>query len=98
MNFTGVLNLLQEKLVRLVSVVLVGLKAFGDAVIGQLLSSGHAFFPTVNWAAWHGYLDNVNYFFPLSETITLATGYFGLWSLVVMYRLAKSWIPTVSGT
>lgn len=73
------------------------LRGWGDTAIHSLLGWAAVAFPAVDWASIKGYTDQVNFFFPLSETIALAVTYLGLWIGVWLYRTIKSWIPTVSG-
>lgn len=73
-----------------------GIRALGDTVLAGVFLTAHALFPTVNWDAQRAVVEQINGFFPLSETITYALALGALWSFVLVYRLVKSWIPTVS--
>ena len=72
------------------------LREFGELAIGGVLNGLSSKFPTVPWDSVRGTLDGVNYFFPLTETISFATMLLTLWLLIFLYRLVKSWIPTVA--
>lgn len=75
------------------------LRGLGDGLLVELFSACETFLPgDIDWSSVQSTIDQANWFFPVSETLTLAISYGGLWGLVFCYRLIKSWIPTVSGT
>ena len=74
------------------------ISALGVLVIVEVKRVMGNFIPAQNMHLIDGYLANINYFFPLSETVGFATSLFGVWVVCLLYRLVKSWIPTVSGT
>lgn len=87
---------LKELLLTLLAV----LREMGELVLQQVLSAAQAFFPDVSGEIGDQstLLGQINHFFPLTETVGYLVALFGLWLLVLAYRLVKSWIPTVSGT
>lgn len=74
------------------------ISALGMLVIGSLKGVMVTFVPSANLNAFDEYLAGINYFFPLTETVGYATALFGVWVTCLLYRLVKSWLPTVSGT
>jgi hypothetical protein len=80
----------------LIILLLGQIRAFGDLAIARLLDALQGMFPTVDWSGARSVLDSINFFFPLSETISYVTILLSLWLLVWLYRLIKSWIPTVA--
>jgi len=74
------------------------IRSLGDTLLEALITAAGSAFPDVasGWTLHSGVIAQMNYFFPLSETLALATGLFGLWVLVLGYKLVKSWIPTVA--
>jgi hypothetical protein len=63
------------------------------AFFGRVLPT---FAPTVDWAPWLTYLQWANYFVPLNEGIVFGSMLFFTWLGVFVYRLVKSYVPTVS--
>lgn len=76
-----------EKISALGMTVIVGVKGVLSHIV-----------PSTNWDLLDQYLARINYFFPLTETVGFATAFFAVWLVCLLYRLAKSWAPTVSGT
>lgn len=75
--------------------ILAYLRSMGDQLLGTALVQCQSLIPTVNWSSVQDRLDQINYFFPLSECVAYATALFALWSLVMIYRIVKTWIPLV---
>ncbi len=89
---------LYGKLVELWDQIWTVVRSLGDTLLEALISAASSMFPDVaaGWSLHSGIIAQANYFFPLSETLALATVLFGLWVLVLGYKLVKSWIPTVA--
>lgn len=75
---------------------LAAMRAFGDVVLESSCEGIVELFPALDLTAATGLLDKINYFFPLSEAVTLCTVVFTVWISVWLYKAVKSWIPTVS--
>jgi len=89
---------LVDGLVYVIQLLVDELRAFGDALIGGLVDLLASVVPAVDAPTINGWLNAGNYFLPISEGAAILVGLFGLWVAVWVYRLVKSWIPTVSGT
>lgn len=87
-----------KPLLSVVKYVWDAIRSVGDSLINYLCSALASAFPTVNWTPFNGMLANINSFFPLAELITYSLTLLSVYLLVVLYRMVKSWIPTVSGT
>jgi len=74
------------------------IRSVGESVLHGAMTALSSVFPTVSWSAMQTYLDQINYFFPLSECVSMGLVLFTVWFTVWSYRAVKSWIPTVSGT
>ena len=72
------------------------IRAAGDGMVAWVLSQGHSLMPSLNWGAYADRLAQVNYFFPLSECLAFAVLLWAAWGTMKLYRLIKSWVPTVS--
>jgi len=70
---------------------------FGGVVWSGALGVLAGLFPTVDWASWTATLGKVNTVFPLSELVAMGAVCGAVWSFVLVYKVIKSWIPTVSG-
>lgn len=71
------------------------LREVGIDLIDALLAQVIPMFPQVNWLAVELRLAEINYVFPLAETVALASALAALWALVFTYKLIKSWIPLI---
>lgn len=82
----------------LLSWLLESLRSSGDSLIQAALGVVASFLPDLvgELGSWEAYAEAANFFFPLSETLALASAYGTLWSVVRGVRLAKSLIPTLS--
>ena len=89
---------LYDRLEALVIWLFTKVSALGLLVIVTVKEHMAAFVPASNMNLIDGYLSGINYFFPLNELVGFATSLFGVWVVCLLYRLIKSWIPTVSGT
>ncbi|MFA5262714.1 MAG: hypothetical protein WC378_02745 [Opitutaceae bacterium] len=87
-----------DRLADLVIWLFVKVSALGMVVIGSVKGVMGAIVPASNMDLIDQYLAGINHFFPLTETVGFATTLFGVWVICLLYRLIKSWIPTVSGT
>lgn len=90
--FTALVNRLKEFL----ELFLTLMRVFGDVVLQNVCEAAVALFPSLSLTGLTATLDKINYFFPLSEGITLCAGVFSVWLAVWIYKGIKSWIPTVS--
>ena len=72
------------------------LKAFGDVIMSWIIGMMQSTMPAPAYASFTSRLEEINYFFPLSEAIAFGVMLAGFWLAVLLYRLVKSWIPTVS--
>jgi len=70
---------------------------WGLAIVSTVLESLDSLIPGINTESVQGVLANINYIFPLYETVSMASVLFTLWGTVLIYRIIKSWVPTVSG-
>ena len=80
---------------------------FGNRILGYVLDAILHFFAADQGAAafvlqskvnavWP-YLEMVNVFLPVNEITAMFVVYVHVWIGFVIYRIFKSWIPTVSG-
>lgn len=70
-----------------------------NAIVNQLVSLVQTFaFPSVdvNSAGLTYYLNIANTFFPLQELFVFIVSWLTLVGVLTVYRLIKSWIPTLS--
>lgn len=67
----------------------------GSTLVAGLVATIQSAFPAVDCSSWLTLYGQINYFVPVSETITFALAYFAAWTAVGVYRFVKSWIPTV---
>jgi len=75
---------------------LIGLiRSMGETAIAALLAKVATLFPSTaaSIASIETTITYINYFFPLSEAVSMGTTLLALWVAVVSYRLAKSWLP-----
>lgn len=74
------------------------IRALGESAIDTILTQVATHFPDSAGAmsSISTTLAQINFFCPLSETVTMSGAFLGLWAVVVAYKLVKSWIPTVS--
>ena len=72
------------------------IRLMGEAETKLMFAALKPMFPTVTWSAYQSQLNNINSFFPLQETVAFASIFFTMWSLILLYRLIKSWIPAVA--
>lgn len=89
---------LYDRLEALVVWLFTKISALGLIVLAGVRDQLAGFVPAQNMNLIDSYLAGINYFFPLAELVGFATALFGVWVVCALYRLVKSWIPTVSGT
>jgi hypothetical protein len=70
----------------------------GDYVTGELINAVSAAIPSLSAVAASEYVQKINAFFPLSETMAFVTVYLVFYLVAMAYRAIKSWVPTVSGS
>ncbi|MBI2517112.1 MAG: hypothetical protein HYV95_09370 [Opitutae bacterium] len=87
-----------DRLADLVIWIFTKVSALGLTIITGVKGALGMIVPQANLALLDQYHAGINHFFPLNETVGLATSLFGVWVICVLYRLIKSWVPTVSGT
>jgi len=67
------------------------------ANIVDLLSGAKGEFSNFDWGPYEEVLSLTNGIFPLAEAIAMIIAYGAFVVSLLVYRVAKSWIPTVSG-
>lgn len=87
---------LYEKLTAWILSFFLSLREFGENLLGGLIDTCSAWIPGLeNVTAITPYLAQINYIFPLSETVALLWTYYGLWSFLKAWNYVKRWIPFV---
>lgn len=87
---------LAEKLIDWALLFFESLRVYGDSVLTWICGELSTYIPSPAFGSVAERLDQINYFFPLGEAISYGALLLGLWSVVFVYRVIKSWIPTVS--
>lgn len=72
--------------------------ALSVSMIALVFSRLSAALPAYDFSPWLLLFDQIDYFFPLSETMLLGLAWFGIYVGCFVYRTGKSWIPFVSGS
>jgi hypothetical protein len=78
--------------------LIASLHALAAGMIAVVFVSLSAAMPSYNFTPWLTVFNQIDYFFPLSETMVFAVAWFALYVGCFLYRTAKSWIPFVSGS
>jgi hypothetical protein len=73
------------------------MSGLGETMLEGIRTGLASVVPASYLNALDGYLAGINYFFPLTELMGMLGALFALWVVCLLYRLVKSWIPTVSG-
>ncbi len=87
-----------DRLADLVIWLFTKISSLGLTIISSVKGAMGSIVPSSNMSLIDSHLSSINHFFPLSETVGFATTLFVVWVICLLYRLVKSWIPTVSGT
>lgn len=86
---------LVEQLWLLVQWLFLQFQAMGQAVLDNTVAAWVALFPGVDWQPVADGLAWGNYFLPLGEAVTVVGLLLTLWVATFLYKLVKSWIPTI---
>lgn len=70
-------------------------QSFSQSLVNGMFTAFGSAVPSFDPSPYIADFDNLNYFIPLSETITYALAWFALWTAIFGYRLVKSWLPTL---
>jgi hypothetical protein len=87
-----------EQAQALVIWVLAGVAALGEAVLHSALDGLALFLDATYVQQFAEVLAQADYIMPIRETVGFGTSMFTLWVSVLVYRIVKSYLPTISGT
>lgn len=74
------------------------IQEFGGSILKGVLKFAELVLPVEYVQYFADFLGKADYFVPLREMAAFGTAIFAVWLALAVYRLVKSWIPTVSGT
>lgn len=97
MIIAGIFDWLYDAIKGLLSWFLEQIYNLGATLLSGILNGIDSINPTMS-DSMSKLLAYVDYFFPLREAVGFASILFTAWVMVMLYRIVKSWIPTVSGT
>jgi hypothetical protein len=74
------------------------LQSIGRAVIETVVVAVVPLIPGLDLSSVQTVLAQMDYIVPLSETVAFGTAWSGVYISLIVYRVIKSWVPTLSGT
>ena len=73
--------------------LILGSRVVGEEWLASLQDAVASAFPSLAGVVNSPLIAKINYFFPLSEAVSMMIVYLSLWGLVLTYRIIKSWVP-----